>query len=114
MCQTCDLSGRDVSGFLSPYQYKDSDTDNLLEVPETIERCTVYKSCPKAHLHIQGQRVESRMVIQATSTSQTSNAIELSGVGRKHCFYDTETCYGVGYVIADSCSEAIRNREQRC
>ena len=40
--QMCHLSGNSVSGFLDPYHAHDIDRDNLLEVPETIERCTVY------------------------------------------------------------------------
>lgn len=113
--QTCELSGKPVTGFLDPYYIKDVEMDNLLEIPETMERCSVYKLCPQAHLHIQGQRVKKRMVMPAEAASPTSNAIKLKGkLSRPHCFYDTETCMGMGYTLADSCSEAISLKVTQC
>lgn len=110
--QMCDVFADEVYGFLSPYSV--SNVHDLLRVPETIQRCSRYSLCPQAHLYIRGQKVAMRRVLNIEITSTTANAINVIGTSRSHCFYDTETCSGVGYSVAHSCKEAVETNEKRC
>lgn len=110
MCDTRFLQG--VSGFLDPYRnYVDSE-DNLLWVPSTIRRCWEFKICPKSHLRVQGEQVQRRTLLTAAVTD--AGSVELSSTVRDHCAYDVEKCWGVGYLVGSSCSEAVVAKEDRC
>jgi len=108
----CDLRVfPDVLGFLSPYyNYLDS-SENMLMVDKTVRRCWEFEVCPKQLLRIEGQTVQRRKV--RIAVREGGNVVRTDRT-RHHCARDVEKCWGVGYLVGESCTEAIQRREETC
>ena len=107
--RTCNLrSFTETTGFLDPYTNTIDGQDSLMMIPRTVRRCSEFQTCPKPVHRIEGQTVQRRRVLIANTFGERTNRT------RQHCAYDVERCWGAGYVVGPSCSEAIAATETVC
>lgn len=96
------------TGFLNPYINRVDKQDSLMMVPRTIQRCAEFKTCPKPVHHVEGRTVQRRLVLVANADGTRTTTT------REHCGYDVERCWGAGYVLGDTCTDAISQKQRFC
>ena len=103
---------KDVSGFLSPYyNFIQPSSDDLLMIDKTMHRCWEYEVCPKQILRIENKDLQRRKVrVAVREDGDIVRKAEL----RDHCPRDVERCFGMGYLLGTSCSDAIQTDEETC
>ena len=72
--------------------------------------CWEFKVCPKSPLRVEGEQVQRLTLLIAATNDETS--LDFGSAVGEHCAYDVEKCWGVGYLLGSSCSDAVVVKEE--
>ena len=99
---------------------------SLMRVPSTIRRCVEYQLCPTIPFNVgifpsKGTSVsnpytvsvENRRVRTVIRQVDQVRLVQIAS-SRHYCLYDSVHCFGMGYLIGESCIIAERDTEIQC
>ena len=115
-----------ITGFLNPYTDSMAPEPSLMRVPSTIRRCVEYQLCPTIRFNLgifpskgvsvsdpYTVSVENRRVRTVIRQVDHVRLVQIPS-SRHYCLYDSIRCFGMGYLIGESCIFAERDMETQC